>query len=457
MMDVTMKNYEMLERFSSKTPEALSGIEHLANVIESPITRAQAKALMTVDSTRHQLVSADVLNYAVELREPMFIETALNISAYIAIKNPARRRYAEHMLMFKNAISFLTDVSRREVLKSIDNAKGLYAAILKACDERKQVYAYALYDPAYVEAMHVDNVYRAAWVIVNGSKGDEVVTGWEYFTLKALKTALKNVERIDRYAQIEHIEYNYSSGIAKEVKDILDTCNIPEFKPIYFETSKDIAAEGEIMNNCIAGSWNAHTFDSFYCACIYKGVRMDIEISKDFVSHGYAVFQLFEKNNKESDLTDELRELLEACFEEYWWNISLSSTADAVILEFHSTVGLPCAIDTSTGEVLIDQYEEVKLDSCKYYVGMDVNDNTVVYVHIHTRYDKRKTIARNITGTEQAGEVLDELERVHATIERRAKLEREYDTLFDDEDNDSDDLEFQDFFDDDLEDLEDFD
>ena len=315
MMDVTMKNYEMLARFAGQDEEKLKIASDLSWDIESSLTRAQAKMLMSFDKLSYCYVPMPLLNYALDLHEPIFIETAINVCKWIMITRRPLGNKERYTRMLCDAFQFLTDVSRREVLKNLDNAKDLYTLIENAIDERRKVYFYALYDPRYVECMNVDTPYKAAWVIVNGKEGMSTVTDWEQFTLKQLKTVLKNVERIDRYAQIEHIEYEYSSGMAKEVKDILDNADIDDFVVIYFKNSEDMAAEGERMQNCIAGYWNCHTVDVFYCACIYKGSRIDLEIGENILTDGFLVYQCFEKGNTTTDRTEELESILDEYFE----------------------------------------------------------------------------------------------------------------------------------------------
>lgn len=312
-----IKNYEMLARFADQDESKLKLAEVLAWEIEAPITRAQAKAIMSYDARAVIHMTRALIAQAVELHEPVFIATA--IEAYFASLVIYKPRYQKnrYACLLSTALQFLTETSKREILKSVNNALALIDVILKTIEERKRVYEYALYSPMWAHEMYVDNPYKAAWVVVNGDdKGvKSLITGYELFTLKQLKTALKNVERIDRYAQIESIEYDYSSGMAKEVKDFLDDVDIDDFVVIYFRKSEDMAAEGERMQNCIAGYWNCHTVDAFYCACRYKGSRIDLEIGENILTGGFMVYQCFEKGNTTTEYTEELESILEEYFE----------------------------------------------------------------------------------------------------------------------------------------------
>lgn len=433
-MNIFERNYNLLNRFANEEETLLTLAEDLTNRLDGSITRAQAKELMSYDSVRFGFISDLLLNYAVELREPLFIRTAMCISTYIYTTQSTEHKAQSYMCMFTNGIRFLNDAGKREVLKSLINAKDFFSIIVDAMFERERVFYYAQLLPNEVESMYVDSVYRAAWVILNGHAGEEVLTDWEQYSLKQLKTALKNVERIDRYARISHIEYDYSKGMAKEVHDILVTLSElsdGDFTPIFFETSEDMAAEGELMSNCIAGSWNAHTVDAFYCACIYRGVRIDIEIGLDFATNQYAVFQVYEKNNAFTVLTEELQDALESLIDE---------TAIDKVMKLENVIKVDAGYDyylnPETGEIIMENSEDIYHEGTRYIL---VDDK--VYKQLYASRINHQYALQDVTGTEEAGEVLDTAARERMAIEERAKLESEYDALFADFDDSDEDFE----------------
>lgn len=434
-MNIFERNYNLMSRFANEEEALLTLAEDLTNRLDGSITRAQAKELMSHSKHKFDFIADLLLNYAVELREPLFIRTAIDISTYIYTEHPTEHGAQSYMCMFTNGIRFLNDAGKREVLKSLINAKNFFSIIVDAMFERERVFYYAQLLPNEVESMYVDDIYKAAWVILNGHAGEKCLTDWETFSLKQLKTALKNVERIDRYARISHIEYDYSKGMAKEVHDILvalGEVSKGEFTPIFFETSEDMAAEGELMSNCIAGSWNAHTVDAFYCACIYKGVRIDIEIGLDFASNQYTVFQVYEHNNASTDLTAELQDALDFIIDEMAIDKAMK-LEDVIKVE----AGDDYYLNPETGEIIMENREDIYHEGTRYIL---VDDK--VYKQLYVSYITQQYALQDITGTEEAGEVLDKAARERMAIEERAKLESEYDALFADED-DSDDFEFQ--------------
>lgn len=448
-MNIFERNYNLLNRFAGEEETLLTLAEDLTNRLDGSITRAQAKELMSYDSARFAFVSDLLLNSAVELREPLFIRTAMCISAYIYDEQSTVHEAQSYMCMFTNGVRFLNEAGKREVLKSLNNAKDFFNIIIDSAYEREHVFYYAMLLPSEVESMYVDNVYRAAWVILTGHAGEKALTGWETFSLKQLKTALKNVERIDRYARISHIEYDYSEGMAKEVHDILVTLSEVsdgEFTPVFFETSEDMAAEGELMSNCIACSWNAHTVDAFYCACIYRGVRIDIEIGLDFATNQYTVFQIYEKNNASTDLTAELQDALESLIDE---------TAIDKVMKLENVIKVDAGYDyylnPETGEIIMENKEDIYHEGTRYIL---VDDK--VYKQLYASHINHQYALQDVTGTEEASEVLDTAARERMAIEERAKLESEYDALFDDsDDSDDSDEEFEPrYLDDDFDDEE---
>ena len=260
------------------------------------LTEAQGKVLLNEPCVPEEAGTVFALCWAINLREPVFLKTAIDI----LWDTPAHDGLA-----LSKVLDVLNEDAQRQLLKTPDTFKSLMVLINEVEHYRDNVPEYVLWCPN--KSYDINSIYRAAWYVVDyHCCYDPIIT--ERYSLKKLKAALKTPERIDRYAQIEHVEYDYSTGCLGPVRHLVETARIPEFEPIWFKTSEDIAAEGALMNNCIAGYWNRHGDCCCVFACIYKGTRIDVEISGNLRNVG----QCYKAGNRTSELTIELAELLQA-------------------------------------------------------------------------------------------------------------------------------------------------
>ena len=260
------------------------------------LTEAQGKVLLNEPCVPEEAGTVFALCWAINLREPVFLKTAIDI----LWDTPAHDG-----LVLSKVLDVLNEDAQRQLLKTPDTFKSLMVLINEVEHYRDNAPAYTLWCPN--KDYDINSVYRAAWYVVDSRcYYESVIT--ERYSLKKLKAALKTPERIDRYAQIEHVEYDYSTGYLSIIRTRIEAANIAEFEPIWFRTSEDIAAEGAIMNNCIAGYWNHHGDNCCIFACIYKGTRIDVEVSGDMLN----IRQCYEYGNKSSNLTDELTWILNA-------------------------------------------------------------------------------------------------------------------------------------------------
>lgn len=258
------------------------------------LTEAQGKVLLNEPCPSEEGGTLGVLEYAIKLREPTFLRTA------------AELLWSTDNLCLCLVLDVLNEAAQRQLLKNPDAFMNLLPLINEALQYRNCVAPYEVWKPC--GDVEINSIYRAAWYILDAYGGDYLATVTERYSLKKLKTALKAPERIDRYAQIEHVEYDYSKGYLRVVKGLVESAAIPDFEPIWFKTSEDIAAEGARMSNCIASYWYCQGDSRCIFACIYKGTRIDIEISGDTLN----IRQCYEYGNKSSDLTAELTWLLNA-------------------------------------------------------------------------------------------------------------------------------------------------
>ena len=260
------------------------------------LTEAQGKVLLNEPCVHEEAGTVFALCWAINLREPVFLKTAIDI----LWDTPAHDG-----LVLSKVLDVLNEDAQRQLLKTPDTFKSLMVLINEVEHYRDNAPEYILWCPN--KDYDINSVCRAAWYVVDSRCYYEPVIT-ERYSLKKLKAALKTPERIDRYAQIEHVEYDYSTGYLSIIRTRIEAANIAEFEPIWFRTSEDIAAEGAIMNNCIAGYWNHHGDNCCIFACIYKGTRIDVEVSGNM----FDIRQCYEQGNKSSALTDELTWILNA-------------------------------------------------------------------------------------------------------------------------------------------------
>lgn len=260
------------------------------------LTEAQGKVLLNEPCVPEEAGTVFALCWAINLREPVFLKTAIDL---------IRALSGHDVQVLYKVLDVLNEDAQRQLLKTTENFMSLLSLVNEVKHYRDNVPEYILWCPD--KNYDVNSIYRAAWYVVDSiSYHDPIIT--ERYSLKKLKAALKTPERIDRYAQIEHVEYDYSKGYLRVVKDLVESAAIPDFEPIWFKTSEDIAAEGARMSNCIAGYWYCQGDSRCIFACIYKGTRIDIEISGDTLN----IRQCYEYGNESSDLTAELTGLLNA-------------------------------------------------------------------------------------------------------------------------------------------------
>lgn len=406
-------------------------------LIPGPITEAQGKLLLSYDIPDHYADSGikRILNMAVSLVEPVYLRTVLVEYAGEGEGNDFPNK------SIATALSLITVEGRRTVLKSTENLHSFVIAIEEAIWDRNMVPPYALMPTETVTMPYVvDNIYKAAWCIVEAidledRAIDYCIDGYGYtcneqYSLKKIKAILKAPERIDRYAQIEYKEYDYSVGYLLKAKELIESLNIPEFKPIWFKTSEDIAAEGAIMNNCIAGYWNQHGISRVVFACIYKGRRLDIEIGEK--DNAFTVYQCFEKSNQTTEIADELIVKLDQAIANYYiTTLPIQDHALKVCVFHDGAVRL-----LETGEIVIDDAKWHPTSVHQIHGIHPITGTAIAYKAVYTQYENAKftVVIKDITGTE---EVCPWPEDKHDTD----------DDILDD---DFDDVEFEPQFEDDL-------
>lgn len=295
-----MNTGELLAKLAGNDATKQKRAEQWANLFWScrmDLTEAQGKVLLNEPCILEAAGTVFALCWAINLREPVFLKTTIDL---------LRDTSAHDGLVLSKVLDVLNEDAQRQLLKTPENFMSLRSLVNEAECYRDNVPEWQLWCPD-TPTYSINNVYRAAWYVVNSHCYYEPVIT-ERYSLKKLKAALKTPERIDRYAQIEHVEYDYSTGYLSIIRTIIEAANIAEFEPIWFRTSEDIAAEGAIMNNCIAGYWNHHGDNCCIFACIYKGTRIDVEVSGDMLN----IRQCYEQGNKSSAIADELTWTLNA-------------------------------------------------------------------------------------------------------------------------------------------------
>lgn len=347
------------------------------------LTEAQGKVLLNEPCPGEEGGTLGVLEYAIKLREPTFLRTA------------AELLWNTDNLCLCLVLDVLNEAAQRQLLKNPDAFMNLLPLINEALQYRNCVAPYELWKPC--GDVEINSIYRAVWYILDAYGGDYLATVTERYSLKKLKTALKAPERIDRYAQIEHVEYDYSTGCLKKAKEVIEALKIPEFEPIWFKTSEDVAAEGSIMHNCIAGYWNDIGTMRIMLACIYKDTRIDLEIGKS--SGGFLVKQCFEKFNKTTDISDELLRTLDTSLQMY----SLTSIAakDASLL--YCKLRRDAMVLVDTGEIAIDYVKFHHIHSTQIHGVHPITGAPVVYKIVYSAFTAAGEyyILKDITGTDE--------------------------------------------------------
>lgn len=347
------------------------------------LTEAQGKVLLNEPCPSEEGGTLGVLEYAIKLREPTFLRTA------------AELLWNTDNLCLCLVLDVLNEAAQRQLLKNPDAFMNLLPLINEALQYRNCVAPYEVWKPC--GDVEINSIYRAAWYILDAYGGDYLTTVTERYSLKKLKTALKAPERIDRYAQIEHVEYDYSTGCLKKAKEVIEALKIPEFEPIWFKTSEDVAAEGSIMHNCIAGYWNDIGTMRIMLACIYKGTRIDLEIDDD--SYGFSVIQCFEKFNKTTDTSDELLCVLDDALQLY--NLDSIAAKDTSLLRCELCRDAMVLVDT--GEIAIDYIKFHHTRSAQIHGANPITGAPVVYkiVYYASTAAGKYYLLKDITGTDE--------------------------------------------------------
>ena len=351
--------------------------------IDCEITEAQGKVLLNEPCPGEEGGTLGVLEYAIKLREPTFLRTA------------AELLWNTDNLCLCLVLDVLNEAAQRQLLKNPDAFMNLLPLINEAMQYRNCVAPYELWKPW--GDVEINSIYRAAWYILDAYGGDYLATVTERYSLKKLKTALKAPERIDRYAQVEHVEYDYSTGCLKKAKEVIEALKIPEFEPIWFKTSEDVAAEGSIMHNCIAGYWNDIGTMRIMLACIYKGTRIDLELDDD--SYGFSVIQCFEKFNKTTATSDELLCVLDDALQLY--NLDSIAAKDTSLLRCELCRDAMVLVDT--GEIVINYVKFHHMRSAQIHGTNPITGAPVVYkiVYYASTDAGKYYLLKDITGTDE--------------------------------------------------------
>lgn len=295
-----MNTRELLLKLAGNDNTKQKRAEQWANLFWScrmDLTEAQGKVLLNEPCVPEEAGTVFSLCWAINLREPVFLKTTIDL---------LRALSGHDVQVLYKVLDVLNEAAQRQLLKTTENFMSLLSLVNEVEHYRDNVPEWQLWCPD-TPTYSINNVYRAAWYVVDSHCYYEPVIT-ERCSLKKLKSVLKAPERIDRYAQIEPIEYDYSKGYLRIVKVLVESAAIPDFEPIWFSTSEDMAAEGVRMHNCIAGYWDRQGDNRCIFACTYKGTRIDIEVSGELLN----IRQCYEYCNKSSDLTAELTELLRA-------------------------------------------------------------------------------------------------------------------------------------------------
>ena len=382
-----MDTRELLVKLAGNDCQKQLRAEQWATMIWSigcELTEAQGKVLLNEPCPSEEGGTLGVLEYAIKLREPTFLQ------------NAAELLWNTDNLCLCLVLDVLNEAAQRQLLKTPDAFMNLLQIINEAVQYRNCVEPYELWNPH--GEIEINSTYRAAWYILDAYGGDYLATVTERYSLKKLKAALKAPERIDRYARVEHVEYDYSTGILREAKEVIEALNIPEFEPIWFKTSEDVAAEGSIMRNCIAGYWSVIGTTRIMLACIYKGTRIDLEIDDDD-SYGFSVIQCFEKFNKTTDTSDELLCVLDDALQLY--NLDSIAAKDTSLLRCELRHDAMVRVDT--GEIAIDYIKFNHIHSAQIHGAHPITGAPVVYkiVYYASTDAGKYYLLKDITGTDE--------------------------------------------------------
>lgn len=305
-----MNTRELLIKLAGNDINKMQAAKYWAHTLEFinmfPIklkTEAQAKVLLQFPDADVDICPGAIALFihAIDLKEPVFLENAIKLINSISLG-------VSDITMLACALDVLTVEARRMLLKSLPNAYSFIDVANKAADYRYKLEFYERCD----ECTYVDNEYRAAWYITCGTYDCCTIEG--AWSLKKIKAALKTPERIDRYAQIEHLEYDYNSDVSVYIRTVLDMSGLNYH---LFINSEELAEEGAMMHNCIASYWDRHTKSTFGDTCFvlsaeYKGQHVDIELRAqrnevEYSSYYITVEQIRLEYNESLEKNDEKR------------------------------------------------------------------------------------------------------------------------------------------------------
>ena len=305
------------DKLDASIAEYLSAIEYRCGI---KLTTAQLKVCQeyrlalsfaafdyTEDSDRNYMHHKG-LEAALKLREPCFLETFFK-EVFMHSTHGA--------LMLGRYIAVSTPEGIRNILKNVDTCYKKQASLEATYTAYKEVYHWAKWHPT--DVIDIDNTWRAAWYIMNGYK---FIGSMNTFTNKQLKKALELPEAIDRYAQIEHVEYleilSEQSDLLTHIQHYLNDVG-NEAVMHAFETSEELAEEGMRMGNCIGTYWD-HDANSCLFSVDVEGEHMDVEIIRDNFTTEYDVWevsQVYVAKNQKTKLSQEFMEWLEVVVDNF--------------------------------------------------------------------------------------------------------------------------------------------
>lgn len=272
-------------------------IEHGYLMTEAQLKRCAARADALEFAASHPASHDDImaLGYVLTLREPVFLDTFFKCAfTFGDVASQCLCRY----------LRVCTPEAARNILKNTQACEDKMQFLDGVDTEREKVFEYALWDP--FDTVEIVNEYGAAWYILTGYKDVNIHGLWSN---KQLKRVLSRPEAIDRYAQIEYIEYDdihvAQSEIAMEISAALTAKGA---KMTLFHNSYELAEEGIRMNNCIGTYWQ-HDTSTLLFSVDYKDRHMDVEVGTNYYGD-WEVFQVLEKNNTGSQITTEVFEII---------------------------------------------------------------------------------------------------------------------------------------------------
>lgn len=364
-------------------------------------TEAQARVLLqhSAEDIADRLSIIVLLRYAISLTEPMFLDNC--------IKFICSEPGMDILSIVACTFDVLTVEGQRTLLKSLDNLYNYVDIAYKAFKYRLGIAWYELCS----DIKHIDNEYRAAWYIAYGQYDIAFIDG--AWSLKKLKSILKRPETIDRYAMVEHIDYDYTTEVARYIRTVLDMSGLDYH---LFATSEELAEEGAKMHNCIASYWNKHLqakhgFVTFVLSVEYNGRHIDIELyvektEDDFVAYKIGIEQINLAFNKALNTVDYkyIAVTITAAADELYNNMEHDYYNKAVDNDYNNNT-LTCktssygyATQPNSGIELYDELGERVATGTMF---------SMLYTNTQYIYTTTKTMLRVIKHTDYTIEVID--------------------------------------------------